>query len=111
MGSSSGSRNWLCYAYIVVSSHPIDGAGSTLASLLIAFLIGFYTSPTIEKIFECTSREEIWNSTLPGKCVEVKWILNISGGVNTVTDYLILLLPVLAVRGLQLPTTKRIQSC
>ncbi|KAI1177948.1 hypothetical protein F4777DRAFT_586962 [Nemania sp. FL0916] len=75
---------------------------------LIVLLVGFYGSTTIAKIFECSPREKIWNSSLPGKCIEVKWILYISGGFNTVTDYLILLLPVHAVQQLQMAATKRI---
>ncbi|KAI1182598.1 hypothetical protein F5B17DRAFT_419723 [Nemania serpens] len=75
---------------------------------LIVLLVGFYTSTTIAKIFECQPREKIWNPSLPGKCVEIKWILNISGGFNTVTDYLILLLPVHAVRSLKMPKTTRV---
>ncbi|KAI1192531.1 hypothetical protein F5X97DRAFT_337481 [Nemania serpens] len=75
---------------------------------LIVLLVGFYTSTTIAKIFECQPREKIWNPSLPGTCVEIKWILNISGGFNTVTDYLILLLPVHAVRGLKMPKMTRV---
>jgi hypothetical protein len=97
----------LCLYRRVFSPHRWSWFDISIITLIV-FLVGFYTSTTFVKIFECTPREKIWNTTLPGKCVEVKWILNISGGVNTVTDYLILLLPVHAVRGLQLPTTKRI---
>ncbi|KAI0841292.1 hypothetical protein F5Y06DRAFT_261192 [Hypoxylon sp. FL0890] len=75
---------------------------------LIVVIFGFYGSTTIVKIFECSPREKIWNSSLPGKCVPTKWILNISGGFNTVTDYLILLLPVHAVRQLQMNKMKRL---
>ncbi|KAI5860847.1 putative integral membrane protein [Durotheca rogersii] len=76
--------------------------------VLIATITGFYGATTIVKIFECSPREKIWNHALPGKCVQTHWILNISGGFNTVTDYLILLLPVQAVRNLQMDTLKRV---
>lgn len=75
---------------------------------LIVVIFGFYSITTMVKIFECSPRDKIWNSALPGKCVEVKWILNISGGFNTVTDYLILLLPIQAVRRLQMDRLKKV---
>ncbi|KAF2962755.1 hypothetical protein GQX73_g10818 [Xylaria multiplex] len=97
----------LCLYRRVFSPHRWSWFDISIITLIV-FLVGFYTSTTFVKIFECSPREKIWNNTLPGKCVEVKWILNISGGFNTVTDYLILLLPVHAVRGLQMPKAKRV---
>lgn len=74
---------------------------------LIVLITGFYGITTFVKIFECTPREKIWNKTLPGKCVQTNLILNVSGGFNTVTDFLILLLPVHAVRQLQMDKLKQ----
>ncbi|KAK7729249.1 hypothetical protein SLS53_009314 [Cytospora paraplurivora] len=75
---------------------------------LIILMVGFYGSITIAKILECQPRDKIWNNSLPGKCIQIALILNISGGFNTVTDYIILLLPVHAVWRLQMNKTKRI---
>jgi hypothetical protein len=75
---------------------------------LIILMVGFYGSITIAKIFECSPRERIWNTSIPGKCIQINMILNVSGGFNTVTDYLILLLPVHAVSKLQMDRTRRI---
>lgn len=75
---------------------------------LIVLIIGFYGSTTFVKIFQCSPREKIWNKTIPGKCIQMAWILNVSGGFNTVTDYLILLLPVHAVRKLQMDRLKQV---
>ncbi|KAI1378858.1 hypothetical protein F4677DRAFT_443341 [Hypoxylon crocopeplum] len=75
---------------------------------LIVLVFSFYGSTTVVKIFECNPREKIWNSTLPGKCVDISLILNISGGFNTVTDFLILLLPIHAVWKLQMDKFKRV---
>ncbi|KAI0014722.1 hypothetical protein F4780DRAFT_172824 [Xylariomycetidae sp. FL0641] len=75
---------------------------------LIVIMAGFYGSISIAKIFECTPREKIWNTQLPGRCIEIKWILNISGGFNMVTDYIMLLLPAHAVRNLQIEKRKKL---
>lgn len=75
---------------------------------LIALMVGFYTITTFFKIFECNPRQRIWNKSVPGKCVQISWILNVSGVFNTVTDYIILLLPVHAVRKLQMGSFKKV---
>ncbi|KAI1779165.1 putative integral membrane protein [Hypoxylon cercidicola] len=75
---------------------------------LICLIVGFYSITTFVKIFQCSPLEKIWNSALPGRCLEIKWILNISGGFNTVTDYLILLLPIQAVRNLHMDRSKKV---
>ncbi|GAB1316876.1 Rhodopsin domain-containing protein [Madurella fahalii] len=75
---------------------------------LIILVIGFYGTTTIVKIWQCAPREKIWNNSLPGRCLEMKWILNVSGCFNMVTDYLILLLPIQAVRSLRVEKLKRI---
>ncbi|KAI0197583.1 hypothetical protein F4808DRAFT_452493 [Astrocystis sublimbata] len=75
---------------------------------LIVILACFYTAITLAKIFECNPREKIWKPSVPGTCLNIKDILNASGGFNAATDYLIFLLPFQAVRKLQLPKLKRV---
>lgn len=75
---------------------------------LIVLLILFYTSTTIVKIFECNPRAKIFNSELPGKCVDVPMLLNTSGLFNTVTDFIILLLPVKAVWNMNMKRQKKV---
>ncbi|XXH02572.1 Glutathione S-transferase 2 [Hypoxylon texense] len=75
---------------------------------LIGLIVGFYGITTFVKIFQCFPLEKAWNGTVPGKCLGVNWILNISGGFNMVTDYLILLLPIQAVRNLQMDRSKKV---
>lgn len=75
---------------------------------LIGIIVAFYTITSFVKIFECWPRNKIWNKSLAGKCVQMKWILNISGGFNTATDWIILLLPIHAVLHLQMKKKKKI---
>ncbi|KZZ98824.1 hypothetical protein AAL_02375 [Moelleriella libera RCEF 2490] len=75
---------------------------------LIVIVAGFYSSTSIAKIWECSPREKIWNNAIPGTCLNLQLILNVSGAFNMVTDYLILLIPVQAVRKLRLDRTRRL---
>ena len=60
------------------------------------------------KIFECNPRAKIFNAKLPGKCVDVPMLLNTSGLFNTVTDFIILLLPVKAVWNMNMKRQKKV---
>lgn len=74
---------------------------------LIIVTVGFYGSTTFVKIFECSPRQKIWNREIPGKCIQMKWVLNMSGAFNMVSDYIIILLPVQAVWRLQMDRMRK----
>lgn len=75
---------------------------------LIVLLILFYTSTTLVKIWECKPRAKVYNPKLPGTCVDVSLLLDISGAFNTLTDFVILLLPVNAVWKMNAKLQKKI---
>lgn len=76
--------------------------------ILMVTILGFYISITLVKIFECSPRSKTWNYTIPGKCVDLVMVLDVSGAFNSVSDFVILILPVHAVSKLQMSPTKRI---
>ena len=75
---------------------------------LIVIMVIFYTITCFVKIFECTPREKIYNPSIPGTCLSSYAIIGASGIFNTVTDVLILLLPVRAVWNLKTTLGKKI---
>lgn len=75
---------------------------------LIVILILFYGSTSFVKIFECTPRAKISDRTIPGHCVNVSMLLNTSGLFNTITDFIILLLPVKAVWTMSMKKRKKV---
>ena len=62
--------------------------------LFIAILAAFYVANTLLKIFQCTPRPRIWDRTVPGTCLNLGNVLIASGAFNTLTDILLLLIPV-----------------
>jgi hypothetical protein len=74
---------------------------------IVVFL--FYSTTTMVKIFECWPRNKIWNRSIPGQCVvDMNWVLNMSGIFNTISDWIILLLPIHAVSRLQMDKVKKV---
>ena len=71
-------------------------------------LIGFYVSTMLVKIWQCNPRERIWNKSVPGHCIEVPILYITSGLFNTLTDVIILLVPVKLVWNLQTRTKKKV---
>ncbi|KAI1181214.1 hypothetical protein F4777DRAFT_526343 [Nemania sp. FL0916] len=75
---------------------------------LIIILALFYIATTIVKIWECVPREKIYDSTVPGTCVDVSMLLNVSGLFNTITDFIIVLLPLKAVWSIRMNVRTKI---
>lgn len=68
----------------------------------------FYITTIIVKIWECTPRARIWNKSIEGTCINVASVLNADGVFNTMSDVFILLVPVKALRKLQMKTSRKI---
>lgn len=68
----------------------------------------FYLSTVPAKIWECIPRAKLWNHSLEGRCIHVSGILNADGLFNTLSDFLILIVPIKALWKLQIKTPKRI---
>lgn len=67
----------------------------------------FYVATTLIKVWECIPRARIWDTSIPGTCLNISMILNASGTFNTVSDVLILLVPVKAVWNLQMKRKRK----
>ena len=76
--------------------------------IFMAILVCFYLATFLVKIWECNPRERIWNRSIPGKCVNVSSLLNASGLFNTLTDIIILLIPVKSVWNLNMTTKRKV---
>ena len=76
--------------------------------LLIAALVIFYGSTALAKAFECTPRAKITNHDVPGTCINLCAVLFADGIFNTVTDFMILLMPATTLYRLQMSTKKKV---
>ncbi|KAL9609955.1 MAG: hypothetical protein Q9167_005307 [Letrouitia subvulpina] len=76
--------------------------------VFMAILCAFYFASTVAKIWECTPRSKIWNKKIPGHCVDRSKLFLSSGIFNTVTDFIILLIPVQAVWKLKMDTKRKL---
>lgn len=74
---------------------------------LIALLILFYIATNLTKIWECVPRAKIWDPSIPGHCIDTPTLLNTSGIFNTVTDFILVLLPVRAVWNMNMNLRKK----
>lgn len=77
--------------------------------LFILILCLSYCAITIVKIWECTPRARIWDKSVEGTCVDIPSLHNTSGLFNTITDFMILLIPVKAVWNLKMQKRRKIE--
>lgn len=76
--------------------------------LLMLIICLFYISTTAAKIWECTPRPRIWNKSIVGTCINVSSLLNTSGLFNTISDVLILLVPIKSVWNLNMDRGRKV---
>lgn len=68
----------------------------------------YYLSAIPVKTWQCIPRAKIWNKSLEGKCIYIPGMLNANGLFNTLSDLLILLVPIKALWNLQMKNSKKI---
>lgn len=90
--------------FVVNSGSLLDWVLRTFSAILILF----YFATSVVKIWECTPREKVWNKSVPGTCVNVSTLLNTSGLFNTITDVIILLIPVKSVWSLHMNARRKL---
>lgn len=68
----------------------------------------FYLANLPVEIWACTPRRKIWDPTVEGKCINNDVVLVTGGVMNVVTDFAILLLPLVSIIRLQMPLPRKI---
>ena len=91
----------------VFSTHRGSMFDIAVISVIVVLSL-FYGITTFFKIFECNPRAKIFNTSLPGTCFDISQILKTSGAFNTVSDFVILLLPLHAVSKLRMKKKKKV---
>ncbi|CAD6582658.1 MAG: hypothetical protein ASARMPREDX12_000997 [Alectoria sarmentosa] len=99
----------LLYIRIFVPTHR--GARFHWIKFLIWSNFLFYFADTLVEIFQCVPRTKIWNPTIPGRCVNVDIAFVTTAAVNVVSDFSILLLPLICIWQLQMPTRRKLTIC
>ena len=86
-------RTTVLVMYLRVFSPTKGSRFDTLVRTLMAINWGFYFATTIVKICQCLPRERIWDSSVPGSCVNLSALLIVSGVFNIASEVAILLAP------------------
>ncbi|KAF1993460.1 hypothetical protein P154DRAFT_385943, partial [Amniculicola lignicola CBS 123094] len=80
----------------------------TIVHVFICVSAAFYTAITLVKIWQCNPIERAWNKTVPGTCINLPVLLQVSGLFNTTSDALILVVPVKACWNLKMSLKKKL---
>ncbi|KAL6713695.1 hypothetical protein ACLMJK_009160 [Lecanora helva] len=111
------ARAQLSYSSKLASSSSIAASSSPTyknslmdwtTQILIFVVFGFEIAGMIIKIWECVPRASMWDENLEGRCVNFAVFMISSGVFNTVTDIVILFLPIKAVWSLHMSTKAKL---
>jgi hypothetical protein len=79
--------------------------------IFIGVSAAFYTALTLVKVFQCHPQAKAYNKSIPGRCINIGAVLIVSGMFNTVSDALILLVPIKACWTLKMSWQKKVAVC
>ena len=75
---------------------------------VILFNFLFYLANLPVEIWPCVPRSKLWMPTEPGHCINNEEVFVAGGTINVVSDFTILLLPIVEVWRLQMATQRKI---
>jgi hypothetical protein len=70
--------------------------------------LAFYTAITLAFILACIPRQKIWNPHLPGRCINTQVSIIATSAINVVSDFTILIVPLVGVWNLYLPLGRKV---
>jgi large subunit ribosomal protein L36e len=87
-----------------------SGKGATyyVIHTLIWLNLLFYIANVPIEIWPCIPRQKLWKPSIPGRCLNNERVFVAGGAINVVSDFAIMLLPVLLISRLQMPLKKKI---
>lgn len=80
---------------------------NSILLVLGAFVIAYSLATVFADIFQCVPISSLWDATEPTFCMNYPALIISTGVVNTVTDIIMLSLPMPLLWKLQLSTTKK----
>lgn len=75
---------------------------------MILFNFLFYLANLPVEIWPCVPRSKLWMPTEPGHCINNEEVFVAGGTINIVSDFTILLLPIVEVWRLHMSTQRKI---
>ncbi|KAL4906507.1 hypothetical protein BDW74DRAFT_176827 [Aspergillus multicolor] len=94
--------------YLRVFASARRGLTYISIQLLIWFNLAFYLANFFLKIFQCIPRAKIWNTELPGHCININIPILVTAAINVLSDLLMLCLPIICVWRLQMSTKRKL---
>ena len=87
---------------------PIRTSGLNRAiRIIMVALVLFYLTCFMLRVLACIPRKKIWDPFTPGTCINSSAVILSSAVFNSISDFLVLFLPIRSVWQLQIPTRKK----
>lgn len=88
---------------------PFKGGLYWVICALSVLTVMFYFACMIFRIFACVPREKIWNPTIPGRCINSSAGIISSAALNSISDFVLFVLPLSRIWQLQMPRQRKWQ--
>ncbi|RDL33267.1 uncharacterized protein BP5553_08706 [Venustampulla echinocandica] len=75
---------------------------------IMAFVIASSIGAIFTNLFACKPLALVWNKSLPGSCIDPPTFLLVTGCINVLTDFLMILLPIILLWTIQMRRKQKI---
>lgn len=75
--------------------------------IVSALTVMFYVACIVVGVLECIPREKIWKPSVPGTCINSAAAIVTSAVVNTMSDFVLFIIPLSRIVRLQMPKRKK----
>ena len=76
---------------------------------LATLTVMYYFATMVARILACIPREKIWNPSVPGVCINSAAAIVASAALNTISDIVLLILPLRSIWRLQMRLQRKMQ--
>lgn len=70
--------------------------------------LGYTTPMAFSFLIQCRPMALAWDERLTGTCVDIQFMCRVTGIMNAIVDFIILLLPIWLLRPLRIPLARKI---
>ena len=95
----------ICFMYMRIFPNP---EFRRISWIVVAFVNMYGIANLVATVLQCTPIERIWNKQLDGTCINLTAFWYTNAAANMLSDFVILALPIPAVKSLNLPQRQKL---
>ncbi|KAK3320234.1 hypothetical protein B0T19DRAFT_446001 [Cercophora scortea] len=86
----------------------VDRAFRWAVYVVMLVVVGYTVPMGLGALYQCQPMEKCWDFTIPGTCMNIQAFYDATCVLNTITDFVVLILPIWLLRPMRVPLSRKI---